>query len=502
MRRTFAPLLQAALGLCLLQATGTAQVLSGTLYFTTFQNQSGTVQALSPNVWKASYVYDSVAKVFCVGSSTLPCPAGDPVITNIAQLQGADGIILDPNDATNQTLLVGEQNTNQVAQLTTAGVVLFQKRPDGSKTVAQGNGQAYGLTATPDKTKLLMSPNDTGFGEFSINVSSLNPLTDGVAHAVSGPDAFLKGIAFMGNTAYYGDADDELLGHFGTLDISNPTFVTAEVGIVDLVDKGSPAGQGSLPSHGVSFDPYSGCFILSSGHMIWQLCPDPSLANTFDIVAKVSTISTCLHPTANPTCGQVNWDQITLDGQGHLFGANNDGDLLFIDYSGSATKSIGDSGNYSKLQFLAVALDDIATAPITSLPGRMTGGGSVFTASGQRVTHGFELHCDVNDVPNTLEINWGGNRFHLEQLTFADCFKDPSINAGHPTNTFNTYIGQGVGDYNGVPGAMASWTFTDAGEPGKNDMATITIVDAGGNTVLTVSGFLTSGNQQAHTDNK
>jgi hypothetical protein len=35
-------------------------------------------------------------------------------------------------------------------------------------------------------------------------------------------------------------------------------------------------------------------------------------------------------------------------------------------------------------------------------PGRMTGGGSVFETDGTRVTHGFELHCDVTDVPNTL----------------------------------------------------------------------------------------------------
>jgi hypothetical protein len=127
----------------------------------------------------------------------------------------------------------------------------------------------------------------------------------------------------------------------------------------------------------------------------------------------------------------------------------------------------------------------------------MTGGGSVFTAKGIRVTHGFEIHCDVADVPNRLEINWdGGNNFHLETLTSAFCFTDPKINSGHPNAPFNTYIGARSGKLNGVAGADAAWTFTDAGEPGKNDMATITI------TVLTVSGFLDKGNQQAHTDNK
>jgi len=71
------------------------------------------------------------------------------------------------------------------------------------------------------------------------------------------------------------------------------------------------------------------------------------------------------------------------------------------------------------------------------LDGRMTGGGSVFEADGTRVTHGFELHCDTEDVPNRLEINWSGHRFHLETLVSAFCSKDPAINAGHPTNLFN-----------------------------------------------------------------
>jgi hypothetical protein len=134
--------------------------------------------------------------------------------------------------------------------------------------------------------------------------------------------------------------------------------------------------------------------------------------------------------------------------------------------------------------------------------GRMTGGGSVFEDDGTRVTHGFELHCDAAEQPNRLEVNWASSqRFHLETLTSAFCYQDPSINAGQPTNVFNTYVGAGTGRLDGVPGATAAFTFTDAGEPGKNDVATIVIKDSGGNVVLTVSGTLESGNQQAHVDN-
>ena len=53
------------------------------------------------------------------------------------------------------------------------------------------------------------------------------------------------------------------------------------------------------------------------------------------------------------------------------------------------------------------------------IEGRMTGGGSVFTATGVRITHGFELHSNLQISPNNLEINFEANNFHLEQLTSA-----------------------------------------------------------------------------------
>ncbi len=137
---------------------------------------------------------------------------------------------------------------------------------------------------------------------------------------------------------------------------------------------------------------------------------------------------------------------------------------------------------------------------------RMTGGGSVFKADGSRVTHGFELHCDINKLPNRLEVNWPGtgkgknseNNFHLEQLNTVVCSDDPLLHAEKPNDSWDTYTATGTGKLNGVLGATASWVFTDNGEPGKNDTMTITIKDKNGNIVLTVSGNLHDGNQQAH----
>lgn len=129
---------------------------------------------------------------------------------------------------------------------------------------------------------------------------------------------------------------------------------------------------------------------------------------------------------------------------------------------------------------------------------RWTGGGTIGTNRDPRVTHGFELHCTVDQLPNNLEVNWGGNHFHLTELTDVECSDDPAIDPKPPRAGCDTYHGWGVGKYNGVDGYLAEWVFTDAGEPGRVDWAWIKITDGGGFVVMDVSGFLRNGNQQAH----
>lgn len=132
------------------------------------------------------------------------------------------------------------------------------------------------------------------------------------------------------------------------------------------------------------------------------------------------------------------------------------------------------------------------------LNGRMTGGGSVFQASGTRFAHGFVLQCDANRGPNNLQINWaGGNRFHLTSLTSVLCYDDPNLDEGKPLAGFDTMEGTGVGEFNGVPGATITFKFTDNGEPGGADLAEFTI-DDGVNPPIVVSNLLDKGNHQAH----
>jgi hypothetical protein len=151
-------------------------------------------------------------------------------------------------------------------------------------------------------------------------------------------------------------------------------------------------------------------------------------------------------------------------------------------------------------------LDDDPANFVVTLPahtdGRMTGGGSIFTADDTRVTHGFELHCDMTIGPNNLEVNWDKNNFHLEQVTAMVCYDDPALNPLPRPAPFDTLVGQGIGRFNGVSGYHVSFMFTDNGEPGTTDFAQIEIRDPQGRLVLFVSGNLHNGNQQAHPENK
>ena len=156
--------------------------------------------------------------------------------------------------------------------------------------------------------------------------------------------------------------------------------------------------------------------------------------------------------------------------------------------------------------------DGDITLVCLEIDGRMTGGGSVFDdgdRSNPRTTHGFELHCDPDHLPNHLEINWpkegtrgnspnNSNRFHLTLLTSAVCTETIVGRERPPTAGFDTYEGTGDGLYNGVAGATIVFTLTDFGQPGVDDIVVFLITDAGGDTVLNVSDVLQMGNHQAH----
>jgi hypothetical protein len=135
--------------------------------------------------------------------------------------------------------------------------------------------------------------------------------------------------------------------------------------------------------------------------------------------------------------------------------------------------------------------------------GRFTGGGHQIRVGDVRVTRGLTIHCDLL-LSNNLEVNWGGNQFHMtEHLTTVECSDDPLINQAPPPAPLDTLIGVGTGRYNGTDGYTIEFTLVDYGEPGSSDRAALLIYRTTNPTdvVLNVPlQLMSGGNLQAHYD--
>jgi hypothetical protein len=258
----------------------------------------------------------------------------------------------------------------------------------------------------------------------------------------------------------------------------------------------SPGGGG--PSELVTVDQTTGALTVigpTGFGNIGGLAFDAS-SRTMYGVARSDLITIDLDTGAGTLVGPTGFFSVSAlefgpDGilYGGIGGFSTDaGSLISIDPATGAGTLIGPTGFSS--------LDGLAFVPSPpQQEGRMTGDGSVFATDATRVTHDFELHCDIS-LPHNLEINWSkGNRFHLTQLDSATCSDDPSISEGQPVAGFDTFVGSGIGRLNGVDGATIDFKLTDAGEPGKRtDLAEFSI---NGGAALSVSNPLHSGNHQA-----
>lgn len=135
--------------------------------------------------------------------------------------------------------------------------------------------------------------------------------------------------------------------------------------------------------------------------------------------------------------------------------------------------------------------------------GRFTGGGHQLRVGAARVTRGLTIHCDLL-LSNNLEVNWGGNSFHMtEHLTTVACTDDPAIIQAPPPAPLDTLVGVGTGRYNGSSGFTIEFTLVDAGEPGTADKAALLIYQTSNpaNVALRIPlQLLTGGNLQAHYD--
>ncbi len=119
--------------------------------------------------------------------------------------------------------------------------------------------------------------------------------------------------------------------------------------------------------------------------------------------------------------------------------------------------------------------------------GKVTGGGGVgdskfaFVAK-SKDGKSFSGNLEFKDKPNKITLK-------------SDSITSLSVD---PTGKTATFSGTGtVGDKSGY---VFKVSIADNGEPGKNDVFSITIFDSKGNQIDSVSGILTLGNIQIHTD--
>jgi hypothetical protein len=153
-------------------------------------------------------------------------------------------------------------------------------------------------------------------------------------------------------------------------------------------------------------------------------------------------------------------------------------------------------------QFSSITVPLPVDCPVVGT-GRFTGGGSQVRVGAVRVTRGLTIHCDLL-LSNNLEVNWGGDKFHmLEHMQTVECSDDPNIIQAPPDAPLDTLIGLGRGRYNNVEGYTIEFTLQDFGEPGTSDRMAIKIYQTSNpaNVVLNVPlQVLSGGNLQAHYD--
>lgn len=439
-----------------LAATAPA-MLSGTMYFTTYQNQgwctpsTGTsAGTCTPNVFKTPWSYDGTT--LTIGSST-----------TVATTKGADGIVFTPSGT---DLLVGGQEANQIYDVDPS---------TGTVTASNAGKNAYHLVVDPNGGSVW------GFGSQGDNVPAagarvplpVDPTTPGTDYPVTKADGSSYGVTELA----FVPAADTGLGLSSSQEYENKYAIFYTAGRDDgygdfgYLVPGSgdsfvahPLQTGVHWAHGLKYDPFTGDLLATGSNMIVQidpsvLTPDPA---TFSIVSSYTA-------PANAG-GTPQLDQVTTDGQGQLFVADNHGYVYFVDYS--KTSMIGDPTNVTADQHLAAALDDVAvtvaTAPTVS--GFVTGGGWITDpANGDKGTFGLVAKTHTGGPKGSTEFQLHGADINFHSTSYT------SLNI---SGCWATYTGTGTVNGSG------DYTFTVqvkddriAGCGGSDEFG-ITIVDA------------------------
>jgi hypothetical protein len=151
---------------------------------------------------------------------------------------------------------------------------------------------------------------------------------NGTALTVSGSVGVLDTLTWD-NTgqAFYTESSPSGFGSFGTATVTSSSVTTSEI------------YPNLAAAHGMTFDPFTNTLILFGNSHITQIDP-------------------VTHAILGDLVLAGDYDQGSVDGLGHIFAANNDGDLTFLDIS--TTHNISAAGTFISTQFLADSLDDVA----------------------------------------------------------------------------------------------------------------------------------------------
>lgn len=250
----------------------------------------------TPNLEKVHFDYNN-------GKFSLAKPAA------VATLHGVDGVLFAPDG----DLLVGGQ-----------GDVVHKVHIANGKSVdVRAGASAYHLSLDPSGKKVWATGIPGPLAEIS-----LSPFGNGVAHRLTGDDENVTSIAFDGSgRSYYTSSGAGGGGSVGRIDLKK--FTTKRL-------------ISNLPAaHGMVFDRFTGDLLLFGSTHITQIDPS-SMKVVSDLAITVAVVL----------------DQGTVDGHGYAFVASNDGQIVFVDYTGS--KKVGAKGNKVVVQFVEPNLDDVA----------------------------------------------------------------------------------------------------------------------------------------------
>ncbi len=459
-----------ALGLVATAVLGTATVFasggtaaSGTLYYTCFANSGRTTGSCSPSdVQSASYSYNS---------------KGVLSITNIKSLystQGADGLqFLFHKDL----VVAGQQNKNgngDVTQLSPGknGFTIVNKVSSGltqvdhisvapgSQYITAGGYSGEGLAVIPVNTKgVITAGHSCTFDSQGSNVTSAPSVMNTVVWVPTSGGNFQ---AYY--TAYTGSPGSAPGGYgvFGEIAITNPMSSSCAYTLNQLLPAPGPTA-GFEAAHGMAYDPSSRSIMLFGSTMIAQISvpssgiipASPPLAPASEIVFSGQCTSNvpCQHeplPSNNYASGPNHFDQGSVDGNGHIFVSDNNGNLVAVTYPAggliSNLTNIYDSA-------LTPSLDDIAP---------MMGAGaqpsySVTTKdSGSTATPGTTI-SDTAQVSVSQAQSIPGGTVTFKLYGNGNC-QEPVLNTPGKGITFSGSAGSPSGYVPSSPSAADSYT--------------------------------------------